>query len=88
MAGTFVSRHEKSTWGVPCNQRADGELFVGKGYGTSFDSQFVGLTARIRKCLRDNRADRNGRFWVNVEKKTIRMAVGESADNEYKTASF
>ena len=88
MAGSFVSRQVKSSWGVPCNQRADGELFVGKGYGTSFGSQFGKLTTDVAKCLQANRGDRNGRFWVHVSQKTVTMAVGESANNEYLQGGF
>jgi hypothetical protein len=88
MAGAFISRHEKSTWGVPCNQRSDGQLFVGKGYGTSFASQFDEITTRVAKCLADNRGDRNGRFWVDKAKKTVTMAFGESSENKYLTRPF
>lgn len=88
MAGAFISRQEKSSWGVPCNQRSDGALFVGKGYGTSFESQFDGISARVTKCLRENRGDRNGRFWIDVKKKTVTMAVGESSENSYQTSAF
>ena len=88
MAGSFVSRQVKSSWGVPCNQRSDGELFVGKGYGTSFGSQFRKETTDVAKCLQANRGDRNGRFWVDVAQKTVTMAVGESADNKYLTGGF
>ncbi len=89
MAGAFISRHEKSTWGIPCNQNAEGKLFVGKGYGTPFDTQFADeLTARILRCLTANRNGRNGRLWVNLEKKTVTMAVGESSENKYLTKPY
>jgi hypothetical protein len=88
MAGAFVSRQEKSSWGVPCNQRSDGELFVGKGYGTTFDSQFDSIGSRVAKSLSKNRGERNGRFWIDKKKQTVTMAVGESADNQYLTATF
>lgn len=88
MAGDFISRQEKSSWGVPCNQRSDGALFVGKGYGTTFSSQFEGLAPRVAKALSDTRGVRNGRFWFNKEKQTVTMAVGESAENRYRSARF
>lgn len=89
MAGAFISRHEKSTWGIPCNQNSQGKLFVGKGYGTRFDTQFAkDLTDRVTRCLATNRNGRNGRFWVNLEKKTVTMAVGESSENRYQTESY
>lgn len=89
MAGTFISRQEKSTWGIPCNQNAEGKLFVGKGYGTSFDSQFPdALVARVVRCLSNNRNGRNGRFWINLKKETVTMTVGESADNRYQTKPY
>lgn len=89
MAAAFVSRHEKSTWGIPCNQNAEGKLFVGKGYGTSFDSQFPDATAtRVLRCLATNRNGRNGRFWVHLKKETVTMAFGESSENKYLTKPY
>jgi len=88
MAGAFISRQEKSAWGIPCNQRSDGQLFVGKGYGTTFASQLPEIAPRIARCLVENRGDRNGRFWVNKAKGTITMAVGESSENTYETRPF
>ncbi len=86
MAGDFIPRHEKSLWGIPCNQRSDGEIFVGKGYGTPFATQIPELTPRVKRALTTNRGDRNGRFWVNRANGTVTMAVGESAANQYLTA--
>jgi hypothetical protein len=89
MAGAFISRHEKSTWGIPCNQNSEGKLFVGKGYGTPFETQFAEeLAGRVKRCLATNRNGRNGRFWLNIEKKTVTMAVGESSENKYLSKSY
>jgi hypothetical protein len=88
MAGAFISRQEKSSWGIPCNQRSDGELFVGKGYGTTFVSQLPDLATPVGSCLTKIRSNRNGRFWVNKAKGTVTMAVGESSENKYQTAQF
>lgn len=88
MPGAFISRHEKSSWGIPCNQKSDGQIFVGKGYATSFVSQLPEIAPRIVQCLTANRGDRNGRFWVNKAKGTVTMMVGESSENTYLTAEF
>jgi hypothetical protein len=89
MAGAFISRHEKSTWGIPCNQNAQGKLFVGKGYGTPFDTQFAtDITSGVKTCLSTHRNGRNGRFWVNLQKKTVTMAVGESSENKYVIKTY
>ena len=43
MATAFIERSEKAAWGIPCNQRSDGSLWVGKGYecelGEQLDSE-------------------------------------------------
>ena len=89
MAGSFISRDEKSSWGIPCNQKSDGELFVGKGYRAPLADQLSGaVAARIARCLTDTRGDRNGRFWVDLEKEVVTMAYGESSANTYKKAKF
>jgi hypothetical protein len=89
MATTFFSRQEKSTWGIPANQNANGELFVGKGWGTPFASQFSQEeTDRVRQCLTKTRGDRYGRFWVNRATETVTMMVGDSADNEIQDAKY
>jgi len=83
VATTFFSRQVKSSWGIPANQNAEGELFVGKGWGTPFNTQFSQeITGRVTRCLKKNRGDRNGRFWVNLGKETVTMMVGDSADNQ------
>ncbi|MEK6285785.1 MAG: hypothetical protein AABO57_08595 [Acidobacteriota bacterium] len=89
MSTDFISRQEKSSWGIPANQNADGELFVGKGWGTSFASQFpTDITTRVTRCLATNRGDRNGRFWINLKTETITMMIGDGADNETLAAKF
>lgn len=85
----FVPRKEKASWGLPCNQSADGNLWAGKGYEKSLAGQFGMRTAQeIRRALAGIRGDRCGRFWIDFESRKITMAVGESAMNEYESASF
>lgn len=85
----YIPRDEKASWGIPCNQNAQAELFVGKGMTCSFVSQFLPeITARVAKCLAKNRGDRNGRFWMNLETATITMQVGDGADNQTLQAQF
>jgi len=81
-APAFIPRSEKASWGIPCNQNAQGELFVGKGMTCPFASQFPEITARVQRCLSENRGDRNGHFWINMATETITMQVGDGADNE------
>ncbi|HEV8573477.1 MAG TPA: hypothetical protein VGR43_02095 [Dehalococcoidia bacterium] len=85
----FIPRREKAAWGIPCNQNADGDVFVGKGYEKSVASQFgVEIERAVKRALQRGRGDRNGRFWVDLETRQIKMAVRESADNEYGPVSF
>lgn len=85
----FVPRQEKAAWGIPCNQRADGTLWVGKGFQTTLESQFGAIIgADIRRALSTLRGDRCGRFWVNLATRLIKAAVGESAENDYADVSF
>ena len=89
MATTFISRQVKSSWGIPANQNAEGELFVGKGWGTPFFSQFPPeIATRVVRCLAKNRGSRNGRFWVNLATVTVTMQIGEAAENETLQAEF
>ena len=89
MATTFFPRQVKSSWGIPANQNSEGKLFVGKGWGTAFSTQFSQeTTSRVTKCLTKNRGDRNGRFWVNLKEETVTMMVGDSADNQILEAKF
>lgn len=89
MATNFIPRQEKSSWGIPANQNATGELFVGKGWGTPFSSQFPpDITTRVARCLAENRGNRNGHFWVNLATKTVRMQIGDGADNKTQPAKF
>lgn len=86
---TYIPRNEKAAWGIPCNQNAQGELFVGKGMTCPFASQFsADITTRVATCLTGNRADRNGRFWINLKTSTITMQIGDGADNQTLQARF
>jgi hypothetical protein len=85
----FIPRAVKAAWGFPCNQKADGSLWAGKGYECPLEDQ-VGerMAADIRKAIEMTRGGRNGRFWINLKSRTVTMAVGSSADNEYDSAVF
>lgn len=85
----FIPRSEKASWGIPCNQDAQGELFVGKGMTCPFATQFPpAITARVASCLAENRGHRNGHFWINMATETITMQIGDGADNETLQAEF
>jgi hypothetical protein len=85
----FVPRQEKAAWGIPCNQSADGTLWVGKGYQTTLESQFGSqIAADIRRAISALRGDRCGRLWVNLATRRVMMAIGESAENGYDRTSF
>lgn len=89
MSTDYISRQEKSTWGIYCNQNVYGELFVGKGWGTTFSSQFsADITTRVKHCLTKHRGDRNGHFWVNLAKGTVTMMIGDGRENETLEAKF
>ncbi len=88
-SGIFISRAEKASWGIPCNQKADGTLWVGKGYEKSLDGQFGHTVANaVRHALSKERGERYGRFWTDLEERKVTMAVGDSADNKNKTVTF
>jgi hypothetical protein len=88
-AGTFISRREKASWGIPCNQSADGRLWAGKGYEKSLRGQFgEEVASQISEALTRGRGERTGRFWVDLETRTITMMVGNSNDNEQEQISF
>jgi hypothetical protein len=87
--GIFVSRQEKASWGIPCNQSSSGRLWIGKGYVLTLDGQFgVDIAKDVADALRKRRGDRNGRFWLNLASRQLTMAVGESAANQYAKDSF
>jgi hypothetical protein len=66
-----------------------GTLWAGKGSEKSLDGQFgATIAADISRALQATRGDRCGRFWVDLEAREIRMAVGDSAENKHSTASF
>jgi hypothetical protein len=89
MVVEFISRQEKASWGIPCNQSANGKLWVGKGYVCLLAGQFGPKNAAaIAGALARGRHERNGRFWVNLEKQDVTMAIGNSADNRYAKETF
>ena len=88
-SGIFISRDEKASWGIPCNEKSDGTLWAGKGYRKSLSGQLGRAIAdAVRHALRRERGERHGRFWTDVEERKVTMAIGESADNKYKTVAF
>lgn len=89
MATAFIERSEKAAWGIPCNQRADGTIWVGKGFRCSLAEQLGDeIEEAIREALEAGRGNRNGRFWVNLKKRTVTMQVGASYENTQHTESF
>jgi hypothetical protein len=88
-SGIFISRDEKASWGIPCNQKADGTLWVGKGFRKTLSGQFGATVASaLLNALNKERGERYGRFWADLEECKVTMAVGESANNKYKTVKF
>jgi hypothetical protein len=89
MKTTFIERSQKAAWGIPCNQRANGSLWVGKGYECELGEQLGSdIEARVQEALEAGRGDRNGRFWVNLKKQLVTMQVGESYENKHHVESF
>jgi hypothetical protein len=85
----FISRQVKASWGFPCNQNTDGDLWAGKGYEKRLSGQFGKKTdSDILAAITAGRGDRYGRFWVDLETRTITMMVGEAAENKYKQVKF
>jgi hypothetical protein len=85
----FIPRAVKASWGFPCNQKADGSLWAGKGYECPLEDQFEeDMVSDIRNAIQRTRGSRNGRFWINLKSRVVTMAVGESSDNEYDSAVF
>lgn len=85
----FIPRAVKASWGFPCNQKADGSLWAGKGYECQLEDQLGQRTvADIRKAIERTRGSRNGRIWINLKSRSVTMAVGESSDNDYDSALF
>lgn len=88
-ATTFIARSQKAAWGILCNQRADGSLWVGKGYECGLDEQLGSeIEEAVRVALAVGRSDRNGRFWLNLKKREVTMQVGASYENRQRTVSF
>jgi len=89
MQTVFFERSEKAAMGIPCNQKSDGSLWVGKGYKCPLAEQLGAEIERaVRKALERGRGDRNGRFFVNIAKRTVTMYFGASYDNDVKTETF
>lgn len=85
----FIERNIKASWGVPCNQSADGNLWTGKGYALTLESQFgAPAAADLARALEKARGRRCGRFWINVAARTVVMAVGAAEDNSYQKAPY
>jgi hypothetical protein len=85
----FISRQVKASWGLYCNQNAEGVLWAGKGYEKRLSGQ-LGKKAEtdILAALTSGRGDRNGHFWVDMEERTVTMMIGEATDNKYKQVKF
>lgn len=88
MATIFIERSTKAGWGIPCNQRADGSLWVGKGFECEFGDELPDIEEDVREALEIGRGNRNGRFWVSRKKRTVTMQVGASHENTHHTESF
>jgi hypothetical protein len=85
----FISRQEKASWGIPCNQNTEGYLWAGKGFEKRLSGQFSKkLESEILAAITAGRGNRYGRFWVDFETRIITMMIGEAADNKYKQVSF
>lgn len=85
----FIPRAVKASWGFPCNQKSDGSLWAGKGFECPLEEQFEeAMVADILSAIERTRGSRYGRFWINLRSRTVTMAVGASADNEYSSAVF
>ena len=86
---TFISRQVKASWGLPCNQNAEGVLWAGKGYEKRLSGQLgKKVESDVLVALTAGRGDRNGRFWIDMEERVVTMMIGEAADNKYKQVSF
>jgi hypothetical protein len=85
----FISRQVKASWGFSCNQKADGDLWAGKGYEKRLSGQFgKKADSEILAAITAGRGDRNGRFWIDLETRTITMMVGEASENKYKQVKY
>jgi len=86
---SFIERNEKASWGIPCNQGADGRLWVGKGKMCGYAEQFsLPEEVSILEALERGRENRNGHFWVDRKKRDVTMQVGESLANLQHTEPF
>ncbi len=89
MGTVFISRQEKAEWGFSCNQSADGNLWAGKGYALKLDGQLgPSDAAAVAIALKGGRGDRMGRFWLDLQSRTVTMMVDESHLNKYRQSSY
>jgi hypothetical protein len=85
----YISRAEKASYGLPCNEKSDGTLWAGKGYEKSLHGQLGEKIAdAVRQALLAKRGERRGRFWVDVEERKVTMMIGESVENKNVTVTF
>ena len=85
----FISRQVKASWGIPCNQNTDGILWVGKGFVKRLSGQFgKKIDSEILAAITAGRGDRYGRFWVDLETRTVTMMIDEASENKYKQVEF
>jgi hypothetical protein len=84
-----ISRQEKASWAIPCNEDARGNLWVGKGFKKLLGEQFGWNDAiAILRALRQGRGNRGGRFWIDRDARRVTMMVGKSKDNEYRQIAY
>lgn len=77
-------------FGMRCTEDMNGNLWIGKVGVTKFDVVFPPeMVQRIKEILENTRKSRRGAFWLNVEKKTLRVVVDDSVDTgEYPEVSL
>lgn len=88
MATKFFSRSEKAQWGFACNQSAAGRLWAGKGERLLAAQLGHEIAEAVDQAIEQTRGNRCGRFWVDLENRTVTMQVGASDDNEVDQADF
>lgn len=85
----FISRQVKASWGFPCNQNTDGILWAGKGFVKRLSGQFgKKIDSEILAAITAGRGDRYGRFWIDLETRTVTMMIDEASENKYKQVEF
>ena len=89
MGAKFIPRKVKAEWGIGCNQRADGTLWVGKGYGRTVEEELgTDIAASAAVLLRRERASRAGRFWIDPNNRCVTIMIGEGDENEYRQVEY